>query len=293
MRISTVQIEDLQNSLDRRHRRQSDHYADLTYEDRFPNYDVPQAPSSNSMSSSITAQEQPILPPLPTLPVKISKESIGLIDFKHVITLDWKITADMAEKFYQQSRQAEFNLPWQQCIQENSLNFIRMRVKTSFIQLQISEEAAYKWDPNLLDHAQMAALVYKLFGKITTTETPVQINNAIGNFNFGWKLSDREIEEESYANLCKLITDHYGPIETVAADTQLTIAQMIYKKLPAHSEMSKLYSDKTKSDIAQNGPDDIIRALDRYLSVIQTVRNLTEKAKHSTFPMTNSILAQQ
>jgi hypothetical protein len=93
------EIDDLQNSLDRRHRRQSDHYADLTYEERFPNYDVPQAPSSNSMSSSITAQEQPILPPLPTLPVKISKESIGLIDFKHVITLDGKITTDMAEKF--------------------------------------------------------------------------------------------------------------------------------------------------------------------------------------------------
>jgi hypothetical protein len=67
-------------------------------------------------------QEQPILPPIPTLPVKMPKESIGLIDFKHVITLDGKITADMAEKFYQQSRQAEFNLPWQQCIQENSLD---------------------------------------------------------------------------------------------------------------------------------------------------------------------------
>jgi hypothetical protein len=153
-----------------------------------------------------------------------------------------------------------------------------MRVKTSLIQLQISEEAAYKWDPHALDHPQMAALVYKLFGKMTTTDTPVQINNAIGNFNFGWKLNDREIEEESYANLCKLITDHYGPIETVAADTQLRIAQMIYKKLPAHSEMSKLYSDKTKLDTADNGSDNITRALDRYLSVIQTVRNLTEKA---------------
>ena len=272
------EIDELQNSLDRRHRRGSDHYADLTYEDRFPNYDVPQAPMTNSSTSSLVTNEQPILPPIPALPVKISKESIGLIDFKHIITLDGKITADMAEKFYQQSRQAEFNLPWQQCIQENSLNFIRMRVKTSFVQLQISEEAAYRWDPYALDHTQMAALVYKLFGKMTTTDTPVQIHNAIGNFNFGWKLNDREIEEESYANLCKLITDHYGPIETIASDTQVLIAQMIYKKLPAHSEMSKLYSDKTKLDIQDNGPDNITRALDRYLSVIQTVRNLTEKA---------------
>jgi hypothetical protein len=53
---------------------------------------------------------------------------------------------------------------------------------------------------------------------------------------------------------------------------------MIYKKLPAHSEMSKLYSDKTKLDTSDNGPDTITRALDRYLSVKQTVRNLTEKA---------------
>ena len=53
---------------------------------------------------------------------------------------------------------------------------------------------------------------------------------------------------------------------------------MIYKKLPAHSEMSKLYSDKVKLDKEDYGSDTITRALDRYLSVIQTVRNLTEIA---------------
>ena len=84
----------------------------------------------------------------------------------------------------------------------------------------MTEEAAYRWDPQALDHLQMAALVYKLFGNVTTTATPVQINNAIGNFNFRWKLTDREVEEESYANICKLITDHYGPIETITAETQ-------------------------------------------------------------------------
>ena len=273
------EIDELQNSLDRRHRRESDHYADLTYNERFPNYDVPQALTTNSTTStSAVIQEQPLLPPLPPIPVKMSKESIGLIDFKHVTTLDGKISPELAEKFFQQSRQAEFNLNWQQCIQENSLNFIRMRVKTSFKELQMTEEAAYKWDPQLLDHLQMAALVYKLFGNVTTTATPVQINNAIGNFNFGWKLSDREVEEESYANICKLITDHYGPIETIAAETQQAIALMIYRKLPAHSEISKLYSDKVKLDKEDYGFDTITRALDRYLSVIQTVRNLTERA---------------
>ena len=46
------EIDELQNSLDRRHRRESDHYADLTYEERFPNSDVPQAPNPNSTAST-------------------------------------------------------------------------------------------------------------------------------------------------------------------------------------------------------------------------------------------------
>ena len=82
------EIDDLQNSLDRRHRRGSDHYVDMTYNERYPNYDVPQAPTTNSTASSTFIPEQPILPPIPTIPVKMPKESIGLIDFKHVITLD-------------------------------------------------------------------------------------------------------------------------------------------------------------------------------------------------------------
>ena len=49
--------------------------------------------------------------------------------------------------------------------------------------------------------------------------------------------------------------------------------------LPIYTEMHKLYTDKTKNDIDDNGPDTITRALDRYLSVIQTVRNILEKAK--------------
>ena len=52
--------------------------------------------------------------------------------------------------------------------------------------------------------------MYKLFGNTAKTETQVQIFNAINRFNFGWKIDNREVEEESYANLCKLVTDHYG-----------------------------------------------------------------------------------
>ena len=53
-----LEIQELQNSLDRRHRRESDHYADLTYDDRDMNYDVPPAPQMDqSMSSSLITVE--------------------------------------------------------------------------------------------------------------------------------------------------------------------------------------------------------------------------------------------
>ena len=75
------EIQELQNSLDRRHRRESDHYADLTYDDRQSNYDVPQAPQMDqSMSSSLTTVE-PLLPPISPIPIKEPKESVGLIDY--------------------------------------------------------------------------------------------------------------------------------------------------------------------------------------------------------------------
>ena len=107
-----LEIQELQNSLDRSYRRESDHYADLTYDDRNMNYDVPQAPPmDSSMSSSLTTVE-PLLPPIPPIHIKEPNKSVGLIDFKRLMTLDGKVTGDIAEKFYQQSCQAEFSLPW-------------------------------------------------------------------------------------------------------------------------------------------------------------------------------------
>ena len=87
---------------------------------------------------------------------------------------------------------------------------MKIRVKTSYTQLNISEAKAHNWNPQILNHKEMASLVYKLFGNTAKTETQVQIFNAINRFNFGWKIDIREVEEESYANLCKLVTDHYG-----------------------------------------------------------------------------------
>ena len=91
------------------------------------NYDVPQAPPMDlSMSSSPTTME-PLLPLIPPINMKEPKESAELIDFKRVLTLDGKITGDIAEKFYQQSHQAEFSLQWQQCIYDGAPDYIKMR----------------------------------------------------------------------------------------------------------------------------------------------------------------------
>ena len=140
------------------------------------------------------------------------------------------------------------------------------RIRLQYTQLNISEAEAHNWNPHLLNYREIAALVYKLFGNCAKTETQVQIFNAINTFNFGWRIEDREVEEESYANLCKLVTDHYGPLLTVTAEVHQTILKLIYKKLPGHTKMHKLYTDKTKIDIDDNGPDTITRARDRYLS---------------------------
>ena len=66
--------------------------------------------------------------------------------------------------------------------------------------------------------------------------TPVQINNAINNFNFAWRIDDKEVEEESYANLVKLISDHYGPLAAITSEVHETVAKLIYKKLPTQHQ---------------------------------------------------------
>ena len=108
------------------------------------------------------------------------------------------------------------------------------------MQLNCTELEAQEWDPAKLSHKDMAILVYKLFGNTAKSETQVQIFNAIKEFNFGWRIDDKDVEEESYANMCKLVTDHYGDLPTMSADVQEEIAKLIYRKLPAHTEMQKL-----------------------------------------------------
>ena len=70
---------------------------------------------------------------------------MGLLDFRKIVTLTGKITPDQADRFYRQSRQADFTLQWQQCVMDDALQYIRLRVKTSYRELKITEEEAARW----------------------------------------------------------------------------------------------------------------------------------------------------
>ena len=239
----------------------------------------PPAPSLQQISIPHPSL-QTILPPLPpiTTETPVLPQQMGLLDFRKIVTLTGKISPDQADRFYRQSRQADFTLQWQQCIMDDALQYIRLRVKTSYRELKITEEEAARWNPKDLNTRDMADMVYKLFNNTPRTETTVQIFRAINEFNFGFDIKNKYVEEESHQNFRKMITDHYGPIENLDPDLSETIAKLLYKKLPAHSEMNKLYTDKVKLLTQAGHKDTIDGALDRYISVIQMVRQLISDA---------------
>ena len=140
---------------------------------------------------------------------------------------------------------------------------IRLRVKTSYKVLKITEEEAKAWNPDVLDVREMAALIYQLYGSSPRTETPVQIRRTINEFNWGFDILDRNIEEESYGNFHKLLSDHYGPLKDLTPELNASITKQIYIKLPNHSEINKIYTDKTKKE-TEHEPDTVEMALDRY-----------------------------
>ena len=101
-------------------------------------------------------------------------------------------------------------------------------------------------------------MIYQLYGSQQRTETTVQIENAINTFNFGFDLNVKQTEETSHQNLVKLITDHYGPLDLIPADTQDKIAKSIYRKVPNYSELNRMFKDQTIEEIKENNGKDTI-----------------------------------
>ena len=161
----------------------------------------------------------------------------------------------------------------------DSLDYIRLRVAKSYNQMKITKQEARQWNPDTLNCKQMAELIYQLYGSQQRTETTVQIENAINTFNFGFDLNVKQTEETSHQNLVKLITDHYGPLDLIPADTQDKIAKLIYRKVPNYSELNRMFKDQTIEEIKENnGKDTIEGCLNRYGDVIQQVRLIHERA---------------
>ena len=156
------------------------------------------------------------------------------------------ITPDDAESFYEQSKQGDFTLTWQQVIMDDALNYIKLRVLTSANTLKITNEEAQNWDSEKLTTKEMASLIYLLFGKTLMSETAVQILNTVNEFNFGFDLMNKQVEEKSHQNIVKLLTDHYGPLHKISPETRNQIAKLLYRKVPAHSELNKMFLDATK-----------------------------------------------
>ena len=93
---------------------------------------------------------------------------------------------------------------------DDTLELIKLRVAKSYMQMKISKSEAKSWDPEQVSAKDMATLIYQLYADQQRTETTVQIEIAINQFNFGFDLADKQVEEISHQNIVKLITDHYG-----------------------------------------------------------------------------------
>ena len=162
---------------------------------------------------------------------------------------------------------------------DDTLELIKLRVAKSYMQMKISKSEAKSWDPEQVSAKDMATLIYQLYADQQRTETTVQIKNAINQFNFGFDLADKQVEEISHQNIVKLIADHYGSIDMISVETQDHIAKLIYRKVPNNSELNRMFKDQTKEEIAlTNNKDSILGCLNRYADVIQQTRAIHDKA---------------
>jgi hypothetical protein len=68
------------------------------------------------------------------------------------------------------------------------------------VELGLTREAAEAWTPEGQTLLAVAEMICDLFGRPTRTETTVEITEFIYDFNFGFKLEDRSVEETSPSN---------------------------------------------------------------------------------------------
>ena len=204
----------------------------------------------------------------------------ALFNMQKAVVLHKLIDAPLAEKFRDQARRPAFRTAWEEVILPEALEMIKIRLVNMHEDVNMTLSEAEAWSPANQTLLVTAELICDLFGRPTRTETTVEINDFIYDFNFGFVLGDRTYEEQSAANFKKLLTDHYGAISEITADEQDRICRLLYKKFPKHSQIDAYLAEKTKEYLkAKNTKkDSILPCIQRMSLAIQEMRKLVHTA---------------
>ena len=277
------QIQDAQENLDQLRLREEE-------EDFFDEGDTAQlAAFRQSLISAKRARETDGVSPVQTLAlVDVSRHAnppvpvvqTALFNMQTAVVLEKMIDAPLAEKFRDQARRPAFRTSWEELILPDALEMIKLRLVNMHQEVGMTLAAAEAWSSANQPLLATAELICDLFGRPTRTETTVEINDFIDDFNFGFVLGDRTYEEQSAANFKKLLTDHYGAINEITDDEQDRICRLLYKKFPKHSQIDAHLTEETKEYLkAKNKKKDSIDACIQRMSLAsQEMRRLVHTA---------------
>jgi hypothetical protein len=190
----------------------------------------------------------PIAAPVPIPPPMEQRRPTAMYNMREAVVLEKYIDVVLAERFREQARKPTFMATWDEVILPEALDLIKLRLINMHVELGLTREAADSWTPEGQTLLALAETICDLFGRPTRTETTVEINDFIYDFNFGFKLGDRSYEETSIQNFKKLLKDHYGPINEIDVTTQDRICKLLYKKFPKHTELSDYLKIETAKE---------------------------------------------
>ena len=233
----------------------------------------PRPADSSPVTATATAATPGLNAVLPT-----RRPYTALYNMRDVIVLEKNIDVALAEKFREQARKPAFYPPWQEIILPEALDLIKLRLRNMHVELGMTREAAENWTPDGQTLFATAETICDLFGRPSRTETTVEINEFIYDFNFGFKLSDRSFEERSVQNFTKLMKDHYGELIDIDSEIQDNICKLLYKKFPKHSQLAQQFKEKTAAAIGKN-KDTITECLLRMSDAIQEMRRVVTAAE--------------
>ena len=117
-----------------------------------------------------------------------------LFNMLEAVVLKKTIDVPLAEKFRDQAKRPAFRTAWEEVIAPEVLDPIKLRLVNMHVELNMTLEEATEWSPANQLLLLTAELICDLFGRPTRTETTVEINDFIMDFNFGFSLKDRNIE---------------------------------------------------------------------------------------------------